>query len=197
MAVKQRCHDIHGDKTCDKCKSVVMASSKIAEKGIIPLSALYRQCFGSMYKADKAIRHVIQLPVIIFRSFNKLFVTEFVDKVDFLKLTECISKYIPQQKLSTGINRESLQFLCELTSTEKDRRLVKVAACQGMSANEAKEVGVSNLNEAKGMVFEAVQEYQEIKRAVNKIAQAKFDLPVTSSSSDSSGDESCVWLSGD
>ena len=194
VAVKQHCHDIHGDKTCDKCKSVVMASKEIAEKGIVPLSALYRQCFGSLYKADKAIRRVIQLPVIIFRSFN---VTEFVDRVDFLRLTQCISKYIPQQKLSTGINKESLQLLCELASTEKDRRLIRVASCQGMSANEAKAVGVSNLNEEKRMVFEAVQEYQEIKRAVNKIAQAKFDLTVTTSSSDSSGDESCVWLSGD
>ena len=75
MAVKRHCTDIHGDRICVKCKPVVMAANEIVEKGIVPLSVLYRKFFGTVYKSDKAIRHLLQFPVIIFRSFNQLFVT--------------------------------------------------------------------------------------------------------------------------
>ena len=42
MAVKRHCTDIHGDQICVKCKPVVMAANEIVEKGIVPLSVLYR-----------------------------------------------------------------------------------------------------------------------------------------------------------
>ena len=88
-------------------------------------------------------------------------------------------------------------------SSEKDRRLIRVASCQGKSGNEAKSVGVSNLNKENKMVYEAIEEYHEIKEAVNHIIQAKSSgmKSVVSNSSScsntSSEGESCVWLSDD
>ena len=70
MAVKRHCTDIHGDRICVKCKPGVMAANEIVEKGIVPLSVLYRKFSGTVYKSDKAICRLLQFPVIIFRSFN-------------------------------------------------------------------------------------------------------------------------------
>lgn len=144
MAVKRHCSDIHSDRLCVKCKPIVEAGNKIAKKGIVPLSVLYRQFFGSVYKSDKAICRLLQFPVIIFRSFNQLFVIEFVDNIDFKKLVQCVSKYIPPKKLSSGVDKDSLQLMCELASSEKDRRLIRVACGQGKSGNEAKAIGISD-----------------------------------------------------
>ena len=53
--------------------------------------------------------------------------TEFVDNIDFRKLVKCVSKYIPHKNLSSGVDKQSLQLMCELASSEKDRTLIRVA----------------------------------------------------------------------
>ena len=201
VAVKINCENLHNVKSCSKCKPVLEAIAEICEKGIVPLSTLYRQCFGSVYKSDKAIRRIIQFPVIIFRCFSQLFVTEYVHGLNFAKLASCVAKYLPQSKICAGINKENLKLLCEMASSEKDKRLIRVASCQGMSGNEAKRLGVSNLNKEKMKVYEAMQDYLDIKQAVNKIAQAKVLSMEMESSGESmdeeSSGESCIWISDD
>ena len=201
VAVKINCESLHNVKSCSKCKPVLEAIAEICEKGIVPLSTLYRQCFGSVYKSDKAIRRIIQFPVVIFRCFSQLFVTEYVDGLNFAKLVSCVAKYLPQSKICAGINKENLKLLCEMASSEKDKRLIRVASCQGMSGNEAKRLGVSNLNKEKMKVSEAMQDYLDIKQAVNKIAQAKVLSMEMESSGESMDEESsgepCIWISDD
>ena len=192
---------------CVKCQSALNTSSCLIKHGIVPLATLYREHFKSNYKSDKAIRRVIQLPVVIFRAFGQLFVTEFVHGVNFPKLVGIVSKFVPAKRINGGLNKESLRLLCELASTEKDRRLIRVAASQGQSANAARNsLGISNLTVERERVREAIDEYVEIKNMVNEIAQAKEDVrnsfglacsdPDDSSSSelsiDSDGD-SCDW----
>jgi hypothetical protein len=77
------------------------------------------------------------MPVVIFRAFGQLFVTEFVNGVDFPKLVNIVSKFVPVKRINGGLNKERLRVLCELASTEKDRRLIRVAASQGQSASAA------------------------------------------------------------
>lgn len=194
---------------CVKCQSALNASLCLTKEGIVPLTFLYREHFKSKYKSDKAIRRIIQLPVVIFRAFGQLFVTEFVKDVDFLKLFGFVSKLVPAKRISGGLNKESLRLLCELASTEKDRRLTRVAASQGQSANAARiSLGISNVTLERERVQNVIEEYMEIKNIVNEVAQAKEDVlssfgvaysdPNDSSCSDMSVDgdgDSCEWSS--
>ena len=194
---------------CVKCRPVLNASLCLIKQGIVPLATLYREHFNCKYKSDKAIRRIIQLPVVIFRAFGQLFVTEFVNGVDFSKLVDVVSKFVPAKRITSGLNKESLRLLCELASSEKDRRLIRVAASQGHSANAARNsLGISNLTTERERVQEAIDEYVEIKNMVNEIAQAKEDVinsfglafsdPDDSSCSDLSVDsdgDSCDWSS--
>ena len=154
-----------------------------------------------MYKSDKAIRRIIQFPVVIFCCFGQLFVTEYVHGLNFAKLASSVAKYLPQSKISAGINKENVKLLCKMASSEKDKHLIRVASCQGMSGNEAKRLGVSNLNKEKMKVYEAMQDYLDIKQAVNKIAQAKVLSMEMESSGESMDEESsgepCIWISDD
>ncbi|CAB3979645.1 Hypothetical predicted protein [Paramuricea clavata] len=200
VAIKRHCNDCHKVRSCSKCKPVLEAINEIGEKGIVPLSTVYRKCFGSVYKFDKAVRRIIQLPVI-FCCFDQLFATEYVDGLDFTKLASCVAKYVPQNCLSSGTDKGNLKLLCELASSEKDRHLIRVASCQGKSGHKAKRLGVSNLNKEK-IIYDAMQEYLEIKQAVNKIAQAKIVNMEPGNDSDtmtcdSSEGQSCVWITDD
>ena len=146
VAVKSNCENLHNVRSSSKCKPVLEAIDKIRDKGIVPL---YRQCFGSVCKSDKAIRRIILFPVIIFRCFNQLSVTEYVHELNFTKPASCVANYLLQRKLRSEINKKDLKLLCEVASTEKDKRLIRVVSYQGMSGNEAKHLGVSNLNKEK------------------------------------------------
>ena len=208
VAVKKYCSIFHVAQECSKCELILKVAGDLMNSGIVPLPALYRKHFRSTYKSDKAIRRVIQLPVVIFRAFGQLFVTEYVEDVDFTKLASCVSHFVPEKGLTSGMSRESLKVLCELASSEKERRLIRVAASHGQTGNQArKSKGISNLHAERERVKEAVKEYEEIKKAVNEIAQARegaltsFIPTASSDSSDSeysegSNGESCEWSSG-
>ena len=197
VAVKKYCSVFHMAQECSRCEPTLKVAGEVVDSGIVPLSALYRKYFRSTYKSDKAIRRVIQLPVVIFRAFGQLFVTEYVKNVDFTRLASCVSNFVPEKSLTSGMGRES---------SEKDRRLIRVTASHGQTGNQArKSTGISNLNAERERVKEAVQEYEDIKEAVNEIAQARevaltsfipsepsSDLSDSEVSVDSDG-ESCDW----
>ena len=88
---------------CSRCEPVLKVAGEVMDSGIVPLSALYRKYFRSIYKSDKSIR-LIQL---IFRAFGQLFVTEYVKNVDFARLASCVSNLVPEKSLTSGMGRES------------------------------------------------------------------------------------------
>jgi hypothetical protein len=58
------------------------------ENGVVLLSACFRKCFYGIYKSDKAIKRIMQLPVAVFRVSEKLFVTEYTPNMNYEKLTK-------------------------------------------------------------------------------------------------------------
>ena len=72
------------------------------------------------------------------------------------------------------MNRDSLKLICELATSEKDRRLIWVAARQGLTSNTARRLpGISDVIRKSERVNSDIEEYLEIKRAVKDIALAK------------------------
>ena len=113
--------------------------------------------------------------------------------------------FFPEKSVTSGMSRESLKVLCELASSEKDRRLIHVAASHGQTGSHAQKfMGISNFHAERERVKIAIREYEEIKAAINQIAQdalSSFVSTVSSDSSDSelsidSDGESCEWNSG-
>lgn len=104
-------------------------------------------------------------------------------------------------KKEVVIDKDMLQMLCELASSEKDRHLFKYAVCTSsqLSPTSAKNLyGVSDLVMLQKEVTQALDEAQEICEAVTKIAsiEKSFALEklgfVVSDSSDSLSDgEEC------
>jgi hypothetical protein len=53
-AMKKHCKDLNHGNNCPKCEPSIEAANIIMEKGIVPLSSLYRQCFGVVYRSDRS-----------------------------------------------------------------------------------------------------------------------------------------------
>ena len=168
---------------CETCLSLINAAKQVECQGVVNLKTLFCSHFkSSSCRTDKAIRRLMQLPVVVFKIKGTLYVVEYTNGTDYEKLAEIIEKLIPDQKLHSGLDRESLKALCDMASSEADRKLVRVAATAGFSGVQAKAVfGISNLHKERKEVEEAVQEYASVRKKVNDIVNAKMSAALESS----------------
>jgi hypothetical protein len=68
-------------------------------------------------------------------------------------------------------------MLCALSSSEKDRKLIRVAATAHLSAKQArKELGISDLAKERNAIKEAIEEFQDIRDAVDEVVRVKEKL---------------------
>ena len=143
--------------SCSECSKLISAAKQVNDNGIVPLKTLFTSHFlspNAKYKSDKAIRRIIQLPVVIFplqihNGQKKLFVTEQHTTVNYEKVGGFV-KTLLESKPHTApiprISKETLKVICDLASPEKDKRLIKYAVCQSsnISAETAKKThGIS------------------------------------------------------
>ena len=64
-----------------------------------------------------------------------------------------------------------------MASSEKDKKLVRVAATAHISAKKArKELGINNLAMERKAVSEAIEEFQDIRDAVDEVVHVKEKL---------------------
>ena len=62
------------------------------------------------------------------------------------RFVKFLNMLVPAEPMHKGISRENLKILCELASSEKDKKLIRVAATTNFSATRAKkELGISSL----------------------------------------------------
>jgi hypothetical protein len=79
--------------------------------------------------------------------------------------------------MQKGVSRENLKILCELASSEKDKKIIRVAATTNFSATRAKkELGISSLVKEREAVAEAVQQYRDIRDAVDEVLSIREGL---------------------
>lgn len=75
-----------------------------------------------------------------------------------------------------SISKETLKVICDLASSEKDKRLIKYAVCQSsnISAETAKKTyGISDLKYLKDNVEDAIEQALEIRKAVDLLSSIK------------------------
>ena len=110
-----------------------------------------------------------------------LFVTELNTAVNYEKLGEFLKTVSVSTDCNTQfpiISRETLKIVCDLASSEKDKRLIKYAvSCGGNMSREAakKKYGISDLTLLKNTVENAVEQAREIRDAVDHLSNVKED----------------------
>ena len=159
---------------CIECKTLVQAATYILKDGIVKVSDVFK-IFSSTtackYKSDKAVRRLMQLPVVIFK-LKQLFVTENAPGVDYSRMIEWITKVMPMEYIDNTLNKQTLKSLCELASTESDRKLMKAVATWDMSAKQAKrKYGVDDHARKLLQVQEALAIANDINESVLALAK--------------------------
>ena len=170
----------HHRSGCQECCVLVNIAKHIIGEGIAKVSIIYHKFFpDNKYKSDKAVRRLLQLPVAIFKiesqiGHPQLYVTGYYPGTDFSRLVFWINKLkLLSPRNSSGLDKNTLSALCKLASSDKDRSLVKFAACEaaGLTSSQARKVyGVSSYKEIEKRVQTAVNEAAEIRQAVIELA---------------------------
>lgn len=107
---------------------------------------------------------------------QRLFVTENKPYVDFSLFVSWFPKVIPTDQIKKGVTRDQLQAICSLASSEKDRKLIRFAACkaQGLSNKKArKEYGIHCLGKLNEEVEDALSQAEELRKAINTLVNVE------------------------
>ena len=102
--------------------------------------------------------------------------TENKPYADFSLFVSWFPKVIPTDQIKKGVTRDQLQPICSLASSEKDRKLIRFAACkaQGLSNKKArKEYGIHCLGKLNEEVEDALSQAEELRKAVNTLANVE------------------------
>ena len=168
----------HHSVSCKECSILIEIANYIKDKGIVKVSDLYHKFFpGNKYKSDKAVRRLLQLPVAIFALErylgSRLHVTEYCPSVDYKRLVHWINKLIVPEQVQ-GLDKSTLTALCKLASSDKDRTLLKFAACEGagLTSKQAQKVyGIASYKDVSKKVRMALQEAAEIRQSIIELAE--------------------------
>lgn len=186
IARKDLCEKNHA-ASCKECSHLASAAKQINTNGFVPLKTLFKSHFlapNAKYKSDKAIRRIMQLPVVIFPveieiGKKKLLVTEQHATVNYEKVGDFLKSLLESKPCTAqipSISKETLKVVCDLASSEKDKKLIKYAVCSSanMSAEAARKTyGISDLKSLKKNVGDAVERALEIREAVEQLSRVK------------------------
>lgn len=178
---RNKLHNVNGGvSVCSKCCGLVSVVKEIQEKGMVKVSETLKKYFsGNAYSSEEAVRKFMSLPVVIFelgdasKRTQTLYMIERHAGVDYIKYVELLrsaSGGIDTSCSSNSINKEKLKALCELASSEKDRKLIKYAMCGDFSNKTAKKYGLSDWNRQKDEIESSVERSKEIREAVIELA---------------------------
>ena len=92
--------------------------------------------------------------------------------MDYKTFVDWIARTMPDEKSVKHMSKETLKSLCELASTESDRRLIQSAATWGLSGKQAKKkYGIDSNTLKINQVKEVIVNAQAIHDEIIKLAQ--------------------------
>lgn len=160
---------------CLECNVLVKLASHIVEEGVVKISHVYKKQFPNRkYQSDKALRRMMQLPCVVFKR-ECLYVAGRRPNLDYKTLVEWISRTMPETNdIESKLDKQTLKSLCELASTESDRKLIRSAATWSMSSNQVRKTyGIQEHNHKVKEVEEALANAKEIEEEIMKLAKLK------------------------
>ncbi|XP_022809536.1 uncharacterized protein LOC111346511, partial [Stylophora pistillata] len=208
-------------KVCDiKCATLIDFGKHILGECVVELGSSYKRYFPLVkYKAEQAVRKLLQMPVTIVQmtlngpGSQRLYVLETLQGVDICRVIKMAEKCFQGKTcFESGMSREVLKDLCTLASSESDRLLIKYACCKGqnLSKNKARNLyGFSDFHKQESRINSTLEEFKEIRDAVDTLAKVQDKavlegFGLTYSDDDSAEDQlsssegtDCEWISED
>ena len=193
-------------RSCKRCVPLIIAAKAIADRGICPLSHIYREVFPTVkYNSQAAKQRLLQIPAIgcgnpesgISRTF---LMERLVSDCDHLYQT-IIEFYLDGMKKSVSsgpqMTKDHLGQLLALAQSDRERECIKyvVFKTSGLSASAAwKFYGFSDMIQRTDRVEQAIEEAQCKRENIQSLAAIQdkaillphgINLPSSSSSADS------------
>ena len=131
----------------------------------------------SSYRSDKALRKVMQLPVVAFLAGTAkkcLFVTEYVPNLDYTKIIRHLNLMPPKSQLN--FSKEEMREICSLATSEKDRGLIKYVTIKSHNLNTTQSRKMLGINDPKALVTNishAIKQQEVIRESLWDLAVAQ------------------------
>ena len=190
-------HRMQDGCTCKDYSALVCFAKYVEKECIVELSSAYKTFFPLIpYKADQAIRKVMQMPVAVVQlslqgpGSQRLYLLANVPGMDFQRFARITEQCLPQTSTRTGMTKAMLKDLCNLASSESGRLLIKFSCCKGQNLSSNKWISEE---EDGGPVQCANQFEQDSEKRFNNTSTEDEDNVITESESDNPDD----WLSLD
>ena len=205
---------------CKECAILVDFGKNILGECVVELASSYQRYFPLVkYKAEQAVRKLLQIPVTIIQmtlngpGSQRLYVLETWQGVDIRRVINMAEKCLQGKTcFQSGISRKVLKDLCTLASSQSDRLLIKYACCKGqnLSKNKASNLyGFSDFHKQESRINSTFEEFKELRDAVDTLAKLEDKavlegFGLTYSDDDSAVDQlsssegtDCEWISDD
>ena len=179
VARQEYCNMYHF-QGCTECPKLISAAKCIISEKVVKLQSVFVESFlnkGSKYKTDKAVKRLLQLPVIVFPLQEKNTVTLYVtesDAKDCKKLLSLSQSLLNEnQNHPHEVTKAALSIICDLASSGADTKLIKYTAllASGASLQQARKMfGISEASKLRYEVLQALESAAEIPRVVNKLS---------------------------
>lgn len=162
VARQEYCQCYHTN-SCTECTKLISAAKYIAKEKVDKLQKVHEKHFlkqGSRYKTDTAVKQLMQLPVVAFPVKEHERVILYVTELEGLncskaqRLTQNLLAM--QKKESSELNKATLSLICDLVSSEADKKLIKYTALlsSGISSTQARKL--YGILECSGLNLEVV-----------------------------------------
>ena len=116
----ESCTRYHNEK-CTECSALNKMASHILQEGIVKVCDLYKRQFPShKYQSDKAVRRLMQLPVVIFKQ-EFLFVTAYRPMLDYRKM-DWSTKLLPGKEIEKLDDHSKTRQVQEAMARAEDIR---------------------------------------------------------------------------
>ncbi len=180
VAARQEYCKMYHFQGCTECPKLISAAKCIICEKVIKLQSVFVKSFlnkGSKYKTDKAVKRLFQLPVIVFPLQEKDRVTLYATESDTKDCTKLLSLwqnlFNVNKNHSHDLSKAALSIICDLASSETDKKLIKYTALltSGVSSQKARKIfGISEASKLKNEVLQALESAKEIQTVVNKLS---------------------------
>ena len=143
----ESCTRYHNEK-CTECSALNKMASHILQEGIVKVCDLYKRQFPShKYQSDKAVRRLMQLPVVIFKQ-EFLFVTAYRPMLDYRKM-DWSTKLLPGKEIEKLDDHSKTRQVQEAMARAEDIRQSTMEFAQLEKTALLQSLGISDVNSSE------------------------------------------------
>ena len=183
------CMEFHEQGHTCFCKGLIKVAQQVKDKGLVSLNKVYRLAFSDKTYTSKNARLLLRIPLIAVpvkqpKNRTELFLVEYRDSIDVEYLSKVVNSFGQstcsiKNEERLPLDKEGLEILTSLVSSEKDKEFIRMATCQNqrLSSTKARKIyGMENYTSRKKELDSYIKNAEEIRKTFEEFTVLEEDF---------------------